>query len=135
MPKAGRLVSIHVHGDCLGWGRELDGRARLTHDQDGDEHLRPVGLMRGLKSGDELADEKRQHRDHDGERHRGVREHEARHAGGEEAADHRGDELGGDEQGRLAADFQQEAPAEVNPDSEGAPSDADEGHRVHDWFG
>lgn len=61
-------------------------------------------------------------------------EHETRHSGGEEAADHGWHELGGDEKRRLSADLQQEAPAEVNPDSEGTPSDADKSHRVHDWF-
>lgn len=87
--------------------------------------------MSRLECSDQLADEERQHGDHDGERHRRVREHEARRSGGEQTADHGGNKFRRDEEGSLTADLQQEAPAEMDPDTEGAPADTDERHGVH----
>jgi hypothetical protein len=133
MPKAGNESQYTM---MLRYERvDGGGKARLTHDQDGHEHLCPVCLVRGLEGRDNFADEESQHGDHDGKGDGRVREHKARHSGRKQTADHGRHEFGGDEERRLAADFQQEAPAEVDPDSKGSPSDADERHRVDDWLG
>ena len=107
---------------------------QLTHNQNGHEHLRPVCLMGWLESCYELSDEERQHGDHDRERDRSMRKHKSRHSSSEETTNHRRHELSRDEQRCLSADFKQEAPAEVNPDAEGAPSDTDQSHGIYHWL-
>lgn len=92
MPKAGE-GDVSISSESRVWVGE-GGREGLTHDQNGHEHLRPVCLMSGLEGCDELTDEECQHRDHDSERDRRVREHEACDAGGEQSAYHRWHELG-----------------------------------------
>jgi hypothetical protein len=59
------------------------------HDQNGDEHPRPVCLVGWLEGCYQFTDEERQHGYHDSERNRGMGEHETRDSSSEQTTNHR----------------------------------------------
>lgn len=126
----GRRHALVADTDGIGQDNSRSGEGHIHapwNNQQSDKGQRPVGLVDGGDSAEDIANGKCQHGDeHDPARLHLLHE-ETRREGGDEAHDSRGHEFGGREKRGALADDYEKAPVVVDPDAKTGPAAGDAG--------